>query len=394
MTRFQTDPAGVDVDPDTFGRALLAANVANPGELLDQMRAQFLELPGAVDLVLHLIDYRLFTLRPVEAEGSSRLLRPEPVADSPLGESFRLQQPTSQPAPAGQLHHTPVSVRGQRLGVLTGTFADAPSPGEHRALRSLALAVAYSLLEASAGTDVFELSRRHGSLSLAAEMQWQLLPARAYQTSHFYVAGHLEPALRVAGDAFDFVVNDNVLTLAVIDAAGTGGAPSVLTTLVVTALRNARRSGLDLSEQASLAGDIVWQHSGGAEHASALLMQLDARTGRAVVVDAGSPAVLRMRDGNLEPQPFEQQTPLGMFDGTVYRKEAIEVRAGDRAYVLTDGAFSEGRTLAQIMQLLASDEHGANQAPPESIRQLVAALTSNGEEPEDDITVLCVDWTQ
>ncbi len=382
----------MDVDAETFGGALLAASAADPGELLDQLRAQLRQLPTAVDLTMHLIDYRLASLRPIELHRRPRLQHAEPVEGSPLGAAFRTQQPTSQPAPAGHLWHVPISVRGQRLGVLTGTFTEPPSPPGQQLLASLALAAAHSLLVVSAGTDLYETSRRHGNLSLAAELQWQLLPARALQTRHFYIAGHLEPALRVAGDAFDFVVDDDSLTSAVIDAAGADGAPSWPTTLAVTALRNARRAGLPLHEQAALASDILWQHTAGRGQVNAILLQLDALTRQATVVHAGSPDFIRIRDGQLEPQTFDAQTPLGMFEDTEYAEQPIDLQPGDRIYLLTDGARTRGRTLTDLLELLGADNHGPHQLPPESVRRLVATLTADGEEPDDDITIVCLDW--
>jgi hypothetical protein len=381
----------MDIDPELFGRALLKASTADPGKLLHVLRAELRHLPGALDLDMHLIDYRLSSLRPVEAADRSRLLRPAPVDSTLLGEAFRTQEITYEKVPAGQSWHVPISVRGQRLGVLTGTFAVTPSAAARTALRSLALVAAHAVLEMSAGTDLYEISRRHGSLSVAAEMQWQLLPARAFQTSDFHIAGHLEPALRVSGDAYDFVINDEVLTAVIVDASASSTWPSGLTALVITALRNARRSGLPLAEQASLANDIVFQHSDGRQQASAMLLQVDATAERARVVDAGSPALLRLREGQLEAQTFEAQTPLGMFADTEYAAQPVDLRPGDRAYLLTDGALAGGRPPADIIELLQDGEHD-RQPPSESIRRLVATLTRHGDEIDDDITTVCLDW--
>lgn len=382
----------MEIDVEVFGRALAAAGAADPGSLLDRLRAELRRLPGALDLTMYLIDYRLMSLRPIAVHPATRLERPQPVEGSARGAAFRTEQSTSERAPVGHLIHVPISVRGQRLGVLTGTFAEAPSAAAQAVLRALALAAAHALLEMSAGTDLYETSRRHGHLSVAAEMQWQLLPARAFRTRHFYVAGHLEPALRVAGDAYDFAINDDILTLAVIDSTGTFGAPSWLTTLVVTALRNARRSGLSLAEQASLANDVVWQHSRGEDHATAVLVRLDARARQATVVDAGSPAIVRARADEYATLELDAQTPLGMFEGTEYGEQTVDLAPGDRAYLLTDGALTHDRGLGEVIDLLATNHHGDQQSPPESIRRLVAMLTSGGEEPEDDITLVCVDW--
>jgi serine phosphatase RsbU (regulator of sigma subunit) len=317
----------------------------------------------------------------------------ESVLDSAIGEAFRLQRLVARDAPIGRLVHVPVSVRGQRLGVLTATFSRPPPEAEIRAVRTYALAIAHSLLEAGAGTDVYEMDRRHARLSVSAEMQWQLLPARAYRTTNFYVAGHLEPALRVAGDAFDFVANHGTLTLAVIDATATDSGTSLVTTLAVTALRNARRSGLSLAEQASLASDIVWQHTRGEAYVAALLLELDSNTGTAHAVDAGSPMLLRVRAGRVELLALDAQMPLGMFDGTEYVEEAVPARPGDRLYACSDGALSGAdRGWDHVRELVEAEASSAPLIPPESIRGLVAVLTDNDREPEDDITVVCVDW--
>lgn len=381
-----------DVDAHLVGRVLIAASQTNPGELLEVLRAEFGEVPETLDLTLHLIDYRLASLRPVDVHGPTRVQRPQPVEGSAIGAAFRTQEPCLEAVPAGHLLHMPISVRGQRLGVLSGTFGAPPDSAAQTTMRTLAFAAAHSLLEVSGGTDLYETSRRHGRLSVAAEMQWQLLPARAFQTPRFYIAGHLEPALRVAGDAYDFVVDDNSLITAVIDAVGTDGAPSWPTTLAVTALRNARRSGLPLNEQASLVSDVLWQYTSGQGHAAALLLRLDADSGQASVVHAGSPSVVRIRDGQLLPQTFDDQTPLGMFEDTEYAEQDIDLRPGDRIYILTDGAFRRGHTIAELIDLAGTDQRDPQQSPPEAVRRLVAALVHDDAEPADDITVVCLDW--
>src|SRR5579875_1204096 len=129
----------MDIDPEVFARTLLAIDSADPADLLDELRRELRQLPDALDLTMHLIDYRLVSLRPVRVRSANRLLRPEPVADSALGAAFCTQQPTHEQAPVGHLWHLPVSVRGQQLGVLTAIFARPPSPEVQAALNSLAL---------------------------------------------------------------------------------------------------------------------------------------------------------------------------------------------------------------------------------------------------------------
>lgn len=394
-----------DLDPVVLGQALLQAGATGPGSTVDALRALLRSTSLATDLTLYLVDYRLSALLPV-APRAGTLLRPEPVDGPGIGAAYRRQQTEAQAAPAGVLLHIPVTVRGQRLGVLTVTFPSPPPPHEQRAARSVALAAAYLLLEAGTGSDVYELGRRHARLALSAEMQCQLLPARAFRTPRFYVAGHLEPALRVAGDAFDFAVDDDALTLAVVNATasraagatrGSGSSSSsssstaLLSTLAVTALRNARRTGLPLDEQAALASDMVHQHARGQQHASVLLLQLDARTGTAQAVDAGSGALVRLRSGTTTRQELDRQPPLGMLDDARYHSEPVDLATGDRAFVLDD---TDVEDLARAMDVLEQTRNERPQpSPPEAVRRLVAALLPV-ERREDDTTVVCVDWVR
>ncbi len=388
-----------DLDPVVLGQALLQAGTTGPGSTVDALRALLSSTSLATDLALYLVDYRLSALLPVEPRPGT-LLRPESVDGPGVGAAYRRQRSEVQTAPAGVLLHVPVTVRGQRLGVLTVIFPGPPPPHEQRAARSVALAAAYLLLEAATGSDVYELGRRHGRLSLAAEMQWQLLPARAFRTPNFYVAGHLEPALRVAGDAFDFAVDHDTLTLAVVDATashgagvtrGSGSSAALLSTLAVTALRNARRAGLPLHEQAALASDMVYQHARGRQHASVLLLRLDAGTGSAQAVDAGSGALVRLRSGTTARQELDRQPPLGMLDDALYHSEPVDLAAGDRAFVLND---TDVEDLARAMNVL--DQTRAERprpSPPEAVRRVVAALLPV-EQREDDTTVVCLDWSR
>ena len=63
----------------------------------------------------------------------------------------------------------------------------------------------------------------------------------------------LEPAGEVGGDTFDFSVDRDRLFLSITDAMGHTVGASLLATLIVGSMRNARRRGADLAEMARLA---------------------------------------------------------------------------------------------------------------------------------------------
>lgn len=104
-------------------------------------------------------------------------------------------------------------------------------------------------------TDVYQWGRRTTPLSPVAEIQHRLLPASpACEAAQFAVAGALEPADHVGGDTFDHVIDRDTVQLSVTDAMGHDVDVALLATLLVGALRRARRAGADLAEQARQAG--------------------------------------------------------------------------------------------------------------------------------------------
>jgi serine phosphatase RsbU (regulator of sigma subunit) len=115
---------------------------------------------------------------------------------------------------------------------------------------------------------------------------------------------------------------------------------SLLTALTVNAMRNARRSGGSLLEQAELASDTIFYQHRGSRHVATLLLELDVDAGRVRAVDAGSPHVLRVRDNAVTPVELEQQLPLGMFAETRYTVQEFALEPGDRLFVVSDGVWA------------------------------------------------------
>src|SRR4051794_41331565 len=89
---------------------------------------------------------------------------------------------------------------------------------------------------------------------LAAEIQHRLLPGSyTCEAGQFTLAAWLEPAGNVGGDTFDFALERDALHLSMTDAMGHEVEAAVLATVLVGALRNARRAGVGLAEQAGRA---------------------------------------------------------------------------------------------------------------------------------------------
>ena len=136
-----------------------------------------------------------------------------------------------------------------------GARADVRRGADEQRIADTALAahaLAYIVIANRRFTDLFEWGQRSLPLSLAAEIQHRLLPATyTCEAGQFTVAGWLEPAGNIAGDTFDFSLERDTLHLSMTDAVGHAVDAAMLATVLVGALRNARRAGVGLAEQAA-----------------------------------------------------------------------------------------------------------------------------------------------
>lgn len=353
--------------------------------------------PIAHDLVLYLVDFEQRLLLPVHDPDVLRLIQEEDVRASLPGRAFTTGRPVVASRDDAIRVWVPVNEHSERTGVLGMTLADdAPSTIEQAAN----LGVLAGLLVASAAryTDLMHARRLGRTMSLAASMQWQLLPPLTARTHSTVIAGLLEPAYEVAGDAFDYAVNGDRIDLAIFDAMGHGIASSQLSALAVGSYRHARRNGETLSTIHLAVDDVLSQQYAGEAFTTGLLARLDQTNGQLSWTNAGHPLPLLLRDrkvvGHLECKP---SLPFGLDDGLAGVASEM-LQPGDTVLLYTDGVV-EARTphgeefgLGRLTDLLQR-EAAAETPPEEALRRLVRNLLDHhGGELRDDATLVMLHW--
>lgn len=373
---------------------LEALDQARPDAMIAVLRPLLAERLQASGIRLLLANYQLTALRPMQDPDDREVLR-----DTPAGQAFITQQPVTRPAPeVGVVVYLPVSIRGDRIGILQFAVPTAPDLVELQELSRLAGVIAYAMQAAARQTDALQRAARSQRLTLAAELQWQLLPGRGCRAPEYELAGHLEPAYHVHADTFDWSQDEDRLVLNVTDAARQRQGVALLSTLAVTALRNARRAGLGLADQASLADQAVYAYHQGREYLSTLLVGIDLTTGHASAVLAGSPRLLVLHGRRVHQPDLTDQSPLGMFEGTDYTEEHFTLATGDRMLMISDGVhaarsparehFGDAR-LPDLLKSTSTEPVGA------VVRAVIDDLFAHRDlaELDDDAAVLCLDWT-
>ena len=126
----------------------------------------------------------------------------------------------------------------------------------------------------------------------------------------------------VGGDTFDFSLDRNTMHVSITDAMGHTVASALLATLVVGALRNARRCGAGLVEQAQSAHEALLGHVEGGAFVTGQLLRVDLVAQTARVLNTGHPRPFRLRDGQAEEVDLAANQPFGLSAGTSWRSRS------------------------------------------------------------------------
>ncbi|MEU6217798.1 PP2C family protein-serine/threonine phosphatase [Streptomyces sp. NPDC047022] len=380
---------------NSFVAAERALRNAAPHCLVDALREVLRTEHAAESVDLLMADYGLTVLQPVSPQPHAA--DPVPVHGSTSGRAFGAQDPVVEELGDLVRVHLPVTVRGDRLGVLTVTLPSRRAAGTLPELADIAEVLGHELIVAERDTDVYVRARRRDRLTLAAEMQWQLLPGRSCARPEYALGAQLEPAYAIFGDNFDWSAGADRLMVYITNGMGEGIEASLLTNLGINALRNARRAGISIEDQAALADQAVYAQYRGSSYLSVLLLDMELSTGRIKVVDAGSPRMLRLRGRSVEAIDFEAQLPLGMFEETDYVVQEFQVEPGDRLVFVSDGVYGVaapgGETYGE--RALAKAIASTILLPAAEVpRAVLRELTGHRgvPDPQDDALVVCLDW--
>jgi serine phosphatase RsbU (regulator of sigma subunit) len=356
-------------------------------------------LLGVKTLCFYLVDYEQTALRPLfgSEDGPSRAL---PVDGTLAGRAFATMQLVETDSPDGAHLWLPLLNGAERLGVLEVLAPEPTGEPVRRDLRTVAAVIAELVASRRHHGDAIEHTRRRMPMQLAAEIVWNQLPPLTFATTDTVVTAVLEPCYDVGGDAFDYAVNGDTFHVALFDTVGHGISASALTTLAVNCYRNARRCGLTLSDTYwSIDKWIRAQYPGA--FVTAVLAELDTRTGTYRRICAGHPGELLLRDGRLVRQlPGPSALPLGLGHMRGRPPDVTEeaLQPADCVLLYTDGvtdARSEQGEFFGIEGLARSVTRAlADQSPPaEAMRRLLRAIIAHQHgDLQDDATAVLLQW--
>ncbi len=380
------------------GPALDLLPQAMPGDLV-RLLGVVAEPLGGSDITVYLVDFQGLVLQPVllDPDLSEPVLAEEDVATSVAGRTFVTGQPVTVERDEECKVWVPLVERGERTGVVALTF-DAVDDDLVAECVRLGLFAGLLVRAFARTTDLFHLRRRGQPMTLAAGMQWDLLPPLSVRSAEVVASGRLEPAYEIAGDAFDYALNGRVLDAALFDGMGHGVESTLMTTLAMGAYRHARRINHSPALAYAAIDEAVASQYDGEAFVTAVLVRLGLDDGSMEWANAGHPPPLLLRDKRvaraLECTP---SLPLGL--GGECRQVAVEsLEPGDAVLFFTDGVIEgrspDGEEFGIDRLIWIWEQEWASERPPEEVlRRVVQAVAAFTEGPlRDDATMLQLCW--
>ncbi|MBT2325085.1 SpoIIE family protein phosphatase [Variovorax paradoxus] len=229
-------------------------------------------------------------------------------------------------------------------------------------------------------------------LERAEVIQRALLPRSPPPMEGYCIQALYRPGQHVGGDLYDVVrLGERHLAFYLADATGHGVTSAMLSVLFKQRLVLVDpATGLALPPAEVLAAvnrSICEAHAAPGLFLTAVFGLLDTSDASLTLASAGHPPVLHARDGR-ETRLIRRTGPaLGLAPDAHFQQERLQLLAGDRILLYTDGLLPSGseRELELLQQVLAK--------PLSSAQEVMAQL--HGGAPagadRDDVTILLID---
>jgi phosphoserine phosphatase RsbU/P len=298
------------------------------------------------------------------------------------------------------VHEQGTAPIAKRIGVLyldSRIKGSLLSPTTRAAIETLAREAAVAIENARLYREALEKARLDQELTVAAEIQRNLLPAGGHVGSTFEIIGKSLPCRAIGGDFFDHLeLPSGRFAFALGDVAGKG-PPAALVTAALQALFTAH-AGVEEEPGLTLARiNRALVRRAVQNRFATMAYGLLSNDGRLTYSNAGhNPPMLFHRGG---VRRLEQGgLVLGMFPEADYPEETVHMEPGDVLLIFSDGVseaidtageeFGDDRIIACLQQHL-------HLAPSAILEKLLGAVAkfSAGTEQRDDITALVLRYT-
>jgi phosphoserine phosphatase RsbU/P len=192
-------------------------------------------------------------------------------------------------------------------------------------------------LQHSVETSTAQLEQQDQELQRALEIQQSLLPAKIPQIAGYSIAGAWQPARVVGGDYFDVLrLDDHRMGICIADVAGKGMASALLMANVQAIVRAFAKDSDGPAQVCSRINRLLCDNMATGKFVTFVYGVLDNETRVWKYCNAGHLYPLVVSANSVRTLK-EGGAVLGVFPDWQYLDSEVELKAGDRLLLFTDG---------------------------------------------------------
>jgi phosphoserine phosphatase RsbU/P len=240
-----------------------------------------------------------------------------------------------------------------------------------------------------------QLTMIQKELEIAQQIQLSILPSIFPTSGSFRIAARYLPMTSVAGDFFDFVVeNEHEASLLIADVSG-HGVPAALIASMVKLAASAQSANADRPAEVLLGMNHVLCGNTQGQFVTAGYVHLNAFSWELRYSAAAHPPMLLLRNNDIT-EIAENGLMLGAFSSSSYTTLTHSLKPGDRIVLYTDGLL-EATNIDQEEfgpSRLQSLVRGCGNLPVmEAADKIVSTVQQWSVSQNDDLTVVICDCT-
>lgn len=236
--------------------------------------------------------------------------------------------------------------------------------------------------------------RYASELQVAANIQMTMVPKEFPHNDLIDLEAFIKPAKEIGGDLYDYHISGDTLHFLVGDVSGKGVPAALIMAMTLFAFRLLGPAGLEIDEVVETINNCVSRNNGNGMFVTLFYGRLNLKTRKLTYCNAGHNPIVIAQPGE-EPRFLEAKPNLvlGVMDGFDYEKESIQLSAGTKLVVYTDGVTEAERgDKCQYGEpkLLEWTKKACAGAADFNCQSLLADIHSftEGNEQNDDITIM------